>query len=314
MPGAERAPAVSVALGVVAYGRFVRGELDAAVEAGERAVAAADAARHAHDRARRTRDRATRSSTTTASRSARVDGPDDRRGRARSTCPSLVAHAYYMRSVAETSVGNRDGRRARSPSASAAAADERGSPTAHAQAAYALGAVAREDRSRRALALLDRSVQLRRGGRQPWIRAFALTESLWIRAKSGQAVDALRGYHDVIDTWFRGGDWANQWLSLRHVFAIFESLGNDEVAATLYGALDAAGVMHALPLEPGNADDFDRAVAAPRVAPRRPTASKTPPSGAGPCATKRSCGTPWAPSPPPLPASRRPATKPSEAP
>jgi len=44
------------------------------------------------------------------------------------------------------------------------------------------------------------------------------------------------------------------------VFAIFESLGDDEVAATLYGALDAAGVMCALPLEPGNADDFDQAV------------------------------------------------------
>ena len=42
----------------------------------------------------------------------------------------------------------------------------------------------------------------------------------------------------MIDTWFRGGDWANQWLSLRHVFAIFESIGNDEVAATIYGALD----------------------------------------------------------------------------
>jgi hypothetical protein len=47
---------------------------------------------------------------------------------------------------------------------------------------------------------------------------------------------------------------------LRHVFAIFEALGNDEVAASLYGSLDAAGVMHALPLEPGNANEFERAV------------------------------------------------------
>src|SRR4029078_9274656 len=92
------------------------------------------------------------------------------------------------------------------------------------------------------------------------IRCVALPESLWIRARSGEAREALRGFHDVIDTWFRGGDWANLWLSLRHVFATFESLGRDEIAATLYGALDAAGVMHALPLEPGNADDFDRAV------------------------------------------------------
>ena len=125
---------------------------------------------------------------------------------------------------------------------------------------YALGLSFEETDPERALELLDRSVQHAEAVENRWIRAFALTESLWIRAKSGDAVAALRGYHDVIDTWFRGGDWANQWLSLRHVFAIFESLGNDEVAATLYGALDAAGVMHALPLEPGNADDFDRAV------------------------------------------------------
>jgi hypothetical protein len=42
-----------------------------------------------------------------------------------------------------------------------------------------------------------------------WVRAFALTESPWIRAQHGQPRDALSQYHDVIDTWFRGGDWAN---------------------------------------------------------------------------------------------------------
>ena len=94
----------------------------------------------------------------------------------------------------------------------------------------------------------------------------------------------------MIDTWFRGGDWANQWLSLRHVFAILESLGHDEIAATLYGALDAAGVMHAFPLEPTTADELDAAVTSSRRgwATRR---SPTPPSTAGPCATRRSCAT-----------------------
>ena len=65
----------------------------------------------------------------------------------------------------------------------------------------------------------------------------------------------------MIDTWFRGSDWANQWLSLRYVFAILESLGRDEAAAMLYGALEVAGVMQALPLEPSSADEFGRAVA-----------------------------------------------------
>jgi hypothetical protein len=81
-----------------------------------------------------------------------------------------------------------------------------------------------------------------------------------MRALQGNRSDALAGYRYVVDTWFRGGDWANQWLSLRYVFAILETLEHDEMAATLYGALDAAGVMRALPLEPGNADEFARAV------------------------------------------------------
>ncbi len=44
------------------------------------------------------------------------------------------------------------------------------------------------------------------------------------------------------------------------MFAIFESLGRDEVAAMLYGALEGAGVMQALPVDPTIADEFAHAV------------------------------------------------------
>ena len=200
-----------------------------------------------------------------------------------------------MRSVAETSVGNRAGGEAFARR-SEAAADKCGSPTARAQAAYALGVSCDNAESERSLQLLDRCVQYAESVENRWIRAFALTESLWIRAKSGRPLESLRGYHDVVDTWFRGGDWANQWLSLRHVFAIFESLGHDEVATILHGALDGAGVMQALPLEPGTADDFNRAVE--RLCSRlEGTASPTPPRKAAPCATKRSSASPSPPSP-----------------
>ena len=50
-------PLYPVALGVIAYGRFVHGELDAAVEAGERGRRRRGTARHRHHRAGRTRDR-----------------------------------------------------------------------------------------------------------------------------------------------------------------------------------------------------------------------------------------------------------------
>jgi hypothetical protein len=164
-----------------------------------------------------------------------------------------------MRSAAETSLGDSEGGAALARR-STNAAMQSGSPTAHAQAAYALGLSFETTDPAQALRLLDRSVQHAETVDNRWIRAFALTESLSIRAKSGEPREALRGYHDVIDTWFRGGDWANQWLSLRYVFAIFESLGHNEVAATLHGALEAAGVMRALPVGPGFADDISRAV------------------------------------------------------
>jgi hypothetical protein len=173
--------------------------------------------------------------------------------------PALVAHAYYMRSVAETSLGNSEGGAAFA-ARSVAAAETSGSPTARAQAAFALAISVEKADPARALQLLDESVQAASIVDNRWIRAFALTESLWIRAVQGQPRDALMGYRHVIDSWFRGGDWVNQWLSLRHVFAIFETLGHDAEAATLYGALDAAGVMEALPIEPANADELARAV------------------------------------------------------
>ena len=144
--------------------------------------------------------------------------------------PGIVAHAYYMRSVAQTSIGDPEGG-AEFAALSAAAAIESGSPTALAQADYARG----DARSRRtdpdacARAVRPQRASTREAVGNRWIRAFALTESLWIRAQHGDAREALRGYRDVIDTWFRGSDWANLWLSLRYVFAILESLGRDEV-------------------------------------------------------------------------------------
>jgi hypothetical protein len=173
--------------------------------------------------------------------------------------PGAVAHAYYMRSVAATSLGDSESA-ATLAQLSTSAAMQSGSPTANAQAAYALGLSFETTDPAQALRLLDRSVQHAEQVDNRWIRSFALTESLWIRARSGEAQAALRGYHNVIDTWFRGGDWANQWLSLRYVFAIFETLEHDEVAATLHGALENAGAMRALPMGPGTAAEVSGAV------------------------------------------------------
>ncbi len=189
--------------------------------------------------------------------------PHDRGG-ARHRAPGIVAHAYYMRSVAQTSLGDPDRRYPQFAALSATRGDREREPDRARAGRLRAGALPRARRTRDAsLALFDRSVERGRVGRQPLDPGLrAHREPLDPGAAGRRRCGALVGYRDVIDTWFRGSDWANQWLSLRYVFAILESLGRDEAAAMLYGALEAAGVMQALPLEPSSADEFGLAVEA----------------------------------------------------
>ena len=66
---------------------------------------------------------------------------------------------------------------------------------------------------------------LRRHAGNRWIQAFALTEVLELEASQGQPRQALKRYADVIDIWYRGGDWANQWLHFDTSLAYSSSCG-----------------------------------------------------------------------------------------
>ena len=70
----------------------------------------------------------------------------------------------------------------------------------------------------------------------------------------------MRGYSSVVATWYRGGDWANQCLSLRHVFGLFVELDMARVAAILHGALSAAGAAYALPFLPSDSKRLNQDV------------------------------------------------------
>ncbi len=148
----------------------------------------------------------------------------------RSGSSGRIAHGLYMLSVARTTVadGIRGAVLAGEAKAAAAAA---GSPTAHAQADYALGLALELTEPAEALALLEQaSVGAAEAGNR-WIEAFALTEVHSLRAKQGKHLTALAGYADVVDTWYRGGDWTNQWLSLRQVLGILVEVDANEAAA-----------------------------------------------------------------------------------
>jgi predicted ATPase/DNA-binding SARP family transcriptional activator len=249
--GAEERPLFPVALGMVAYGRFVRGELTGAMVAARNAIEAA-ARLDVSTLALAERVVANvlfyRGETTEALRSmdrmlavARESGHD-----------GLLAHGCYMRSVAQTSVDDHDGARVLAAEAQHVA-QRCASPTALARAAFAAGLSCERDDPDRALDLLVRSGELAGGVDNRWLRAFARTEELHLRAQHGNALGALEGYREVVDSWFRGGEWAHQWLSLRHLFEVFAALGDDEMAAVLHGAVESAGATIALPFDPAGA-------------------------------------------------------------
>lgn len=251
LPGADEHPEFPTIVAMCAYGHWVRGDLDPAIQLAGRALESGGADElsdsglpervlgNAHfyrgdpDAALMWMDR--------MSESARTAGDTAR-----------ITHALYMRSVAHTSLG--DGVRGAVLAGEAtAAATSVGSPTARSLAAYALGLTLEGTDAKEALDSLETAAHLGSSAGNRWIEAFARTEVDWLRARSGEHLAALEGYIGVVRTWYRGGDWANQWLSLRHVFGILTDLGAFEVAAVLHGALVATGAAHALPFEPTDA-------------------------------------------------------------
>ncbi len=248
LPEACDSPDLPTALAVSAYGRFVRGDMQTAIELAHRALDVHGASEpsasglpervlgNAHfyleqtDEAFRWMER--------MQQSARRAGNNGR-----------IAHALYMESVARTSVGDEIRGAVLAGEANAAAAAA-GSPTALAQADYASGLALETTHRVEALDLLQRSAVGAAAAGNRWIEAFALTEVHSLRDKHGEHITALTGFAEVVDIWYRGGDWANQWLSVRRVQRILVELEAFQAAAVLHGALTAVGAAQAMPSAP----------------------------------------------------------------
>jgi predicted ATPase/DNA-binding SARP family transcriptional activator len=251
-------PLAAAAWGIVAYGRFVRGEIDAAIELGERSrLLAARCGTDTFGVAERALGNAWVFRGDTGRGAAAFEELLD--GALASGDDARIAHAYYMRSLSETSTGGADAGTDYAERA-AVAADRCGNPTAQAQAAYARGLWLASARPDHALEHLWRSETLARDVGNTWFELFARTETLWLRAFAGEPLVALRAFADVITAWHRAGDWANQWLSLRHVLGICHLLGADELAVIIHGALARVDAVHAFPFEPAAAARLDNVV------------------------------------------------------
>ncbi len=252
LPGIDDHPELPTVIAVAAYGQFVQGNMEGAVRLADRALAA-QAVSGPSDSGlpERTLGNALFYMARTDEAMEWMDQMVQ--SARRSGSHARIAHGLYMQSVAQTSIG--DGIRGAVLAGQAkAAADLADAPTAHAQAEYALGLALEQTHPSEALSHLEHAVVVAAEAGNRWIEAFSLTEVHWLRARQGEHMKALVGFADVVDLWYRGGDWANQWLSLRHVLGILIDLGDFEGAALLHGALTAVGASHALPFEPTDAE------------------------------------------------------------
>jgi predicted ATPase/DNA-binding SARP family transcriptional activator len=242
--GAAEHARYPVVVAVSAYGRYVRGDVEGAIDLGERALAAAD---RLHVDCSGLAERALCNAWFYRGEvSLAIHWIDLMVDSAKTGSAARLAHAFYMRSVGHTTLGEGpDGFRFAQLSHDAAL--KSGSPTALAQALYATGFALTTTQPEEAKVSLQEAADIARNAGNRWIQAFALTEVLEIEANEGRPRHALSRYTDVIDLWYRGGDWANQWLSLRHVFGILVEVRADLGASTLHGALTAAGAAYALP-------------------------------------------------------------------
>lgn len=235
LTGAADSDRYAVVQALKAYGSWVRGDFERALEEVGQALESADPADHgALGLAFRTRANvqfilghmdAGLEANETLLRIA------DESGRA-----SQRAHANYMLSCAYSSLGRReDALEAAGAAHEAAAGSQSGTDAAGAYFADGL-AVSGDDEA--ALAAFAECDQIARSVGNRWMGAFARTELNSILLRSGRTAEACSGMAQVLDTWFRSGDWSQQWLALSKSIPALVAIEDLEAAAELVGAVE----------------------------------------------------------------------------
>ena len=255
---------VALALAMAAYGSFLRGEYEAARAMAERAESVESASEAPPS------GMAQRTLANTHSLMGDLDSLDAACARqlgiaTESGRPAAVAHAAYFYSVASSSMG-RPGRAVELADMAATAARESASPTALAGAEYAVAfhlAVDDPVESRRHALRCD---DLAQSVDNRWMSAFALGLVGSLDLLAGDLGPAARIFADLVDVWYRSGDWSQTWLTLNQSLVALERLGRYEEAALVVGAIRAHASIGAAPSRPEERSAMLASVEATRAA------------------------------------------------
>jgi predicted ATPase/DNA-binding winged helix-turn-helix (wHTH) protein len=237
-------PLESLAIAVAAYGAWVRGELDAAVTLAGQARAAETA-----------NGVAPSGLVERVLANVLCDLGDVQTGLAEmdrqlelaedSGNDSRLAHACYMRAVASSSTGDGD-LAARLVVRARDAGRRSGAATDLASALVAEGFSTRDDD--RALEAFARADRVAGSAGNRWMSTFARTESSGLLVLQGRLDVACAGLADVVDTWYRAGEWAQQWHTMSRCLVALHRIGQVELAAQVLGAVEAHTTMGGPPV------------------------------------------------------------------
>ncbi len=243
--GAAAHPLHPVVTGVRAYGAWVRGEFDPAISLADAARAAENAA-GAAPTGLVERVRANVLYATGAIESGLVENARLIELAEESRSDSKMAHAYYMASVASSSIGQYE-EAERLISLSREAGRRTGSPTDLASASVAEGFATRNDDDA-ALAAFATADRLARSAGNRWMSAFARTEASGLLVLHGHLEEGCEGLAQVVDIWYRSGEWGQQWHTLSRCLIALDRIGQQEIAAQVLGAIEAHATMGGPPV------------------------------------------------------------------
>jgi predicted ATPase/DNA-binding winged helix-turn-helix (wHTH) protein len=155
--------------------------------------------------------------------------------------PSRIAHGTYMLSVALSSMSEFEeaaelALRARS------IGEATESPTDLASGWAAVGFATHDDVAT-ALRAFEECDRIARHAGNRWMSAFARTELSALLLVQGKLDSALRGLAEAVDTWYRAGEWSQQWLTLSRCVVALIAIGADELAAQVIGAVERRATM-----------------------------------------------------------------------
>jgi hypothetical protein len=100
-----------------------------------------------------------------------------------------------------------------------------------------------------ALSALAHADRLARSVNNRWMSAFARTEASGLRVLHGELERGCAELAELVDIWFRAGEWAQQWHTLMRCVIALDRIGRPAVAAEVLGAIEAHSALGAPPFK-----------------------------------------------------------------